>query len=106
MRENRENQSTDGRLRPSGDAYQWWLAAAKDSERALRAWLDGPPRDQPDLYVAYRASLDREAAAASELERLSVRDGRPATIPSLARIGRHRFAAPTVHEIRPRRVGG
>jgi hypothetical protein len=51
---------------PAG-AYQLWLAAAKDSAHALHAWLDGAPRDQAALYLAYRAALDREEAAAIQM---------------------------------------
>jgi hypothetical protein len=39
-------------------------------DEALQAWYDGPPRAATDLYLSYRAALDREHAAAGDLERL------------------------------------
>ena len=41
-----------------------------ESEHALRAWFDtGPPRGA-GAYLAYHAAVDREEAAARDLERL------------------------------------
>jgi len=106
MTEKPQNDPTADSLRLSGDAYQAWSAAARDSEHALDAWLVAPPRDQPTLYAAYRASLDREEAAACELERRCVRAGGAAAISAPARIRRHRFAAAIVREMPPPRSGG
>ena len=51
------------------DAYMAWFAAARDSEQALQAWFQASSR-RPDTYFAYRAALDREEAAARDLQRL------------------------------------
>ena len=53
------------------DAYLAWFAAESDCEQALRAWLDGTRVNGAEAYFAYRAALDREEAAARDLERLS-----------------------------------
>jgi hypothetical protein len=53
------------------DAYLAWLGAADESSRALRIWFDSAPRNRAATYWSYRAALDREAAAAHDLERLS-----------------------------------
>jgi hypothetical protein len=50
------------------DAYMAWCAAARDSERALDAWREC---DHSCGYAVYRAALEREEAAARDLERLS-----------------------------------
>lgn len=52
------------------DAYLAWFAAEGDSEQALRAWCNGTWRSRTDAYLAYRAALDREEAAARDLQRL------------------------------------
>jgi hypothetical protein len=52
------------------DAYLAWVAAASEASWALRAWLDRAARDER-AYSAYRAALDREEAAALDLQRLS-----------------------------------
>lgn len=52
------------------DAYMAWFAAARESEQALREWLEAR-RNQSDTYCCYRAALDREEAAARDLARLS-----------------------------------
>ncbi|HWE12577.1 MAG TPA: hypothetical protein VG365_03645 [Solirubrobacteraceae bacterium] len=45
-----------------------WTRAQRECHNALRAWMDsGHPAD----YCVYRAALDREEAAAVDLERLS-----------------------------------
>ncbi|MBV9192703.1 MAG: hypothetical protein JO168_01070 [Solirubrobacterales bacterium] len=53
------------------DAYLAWLAAETDSELALRAWSADLSGSRSGAYSAYRAALDREEAAARDLERLS-----------------------------------
>jgi hypothetical protein len=49
-------------------AYITWCGTETEAARALHAWLEG---SGTDAYVAYRAALDREEAAARELQRLS-----------------------------------
>jgi len=53
------------------DAYLVWFSAEHESGRALRAWLGGAGAAREAAYATYRAALDREEAAARELERLS-----------------------------------
>ena len=52
------------------DAYMAWFAAESECEQALRAWFDGTSRNRAEAYFAYRAALDREEAAARDLQRL------------------------------------
>ena len=52
------------------DAYLAWFSAEDESERALRAWSDGSASTRATSYAAYRAALDREEAAARDLQRL------------------------------------
>ena len=53
------------------DAHMTWVAAEVDSEQALRAWFDAAAPQGPGAYAAYRAAVDREEAAARDLQRLS-----------------------------------
>jgi hypothetical protein len=48
-------------------AYMAWLVAERECDQALRAWAE----ERPGAYWGYRAALDREEAAARDLERLS-----------------------------------
>ena len=52
------------------DAHMAWMAAEVESEHALHAWLEGARADHTSAYMAYRAAVDREEAAARELQRL------------------------------------
>lgn len=52
------------------DAYLAWFSAEGECERALRAWSAGSGREGAHAYLAYRAALDREEAAARDLQRL------------------------------------
>ena len=58
-------------IRLIDDAYLAWLTAARECERTFLAW----PTEGPDAYWAYRAALDREEAAARDLERLAALTG-------------------------------
>lgn len=58
-------------VRLSDDAYMAWCAAAIESELALRDWFDATPGARVSRYFVYRAALDREEAAARDLQRLS-----------------------------------
>ena len=53
------------------DAHMTWLAAEIESEHSLRAWFTGAVSHGAAAYVAYRAAVDREEAAARDLQRLS-----------------------------------
>ncbi len=57
-------------IRLLDDAYLAWFSAESESECALRAWLQGTGSRRAPGYAAYRAALDREEAAARDLERL------------------------------------
>jgi hypothetical protein len=70
------NRSTSRELAVIGvrlvdDAHMTWVAAEIESEHAFRAWLDAPMVEDADAYLAYRAAVDREEAAAHDLRRLS-----------------------------------
>jgi hypothetical protein len=52
------------------DAYMAWVAAEADAEQALRAWSEGGAGEPQAAYHAYRAAVDREEAAARDLQRL------------------------------------
>lgn len=57
-------------IRLLDEAHVAWQRAEFDCEQTLRAWYEGPPRAATELYLSYRAALDREHAAARDLERL------------------------------------
>jgi hypothetical protein len=57
-------------IRLLDDAHTTWVAAAVESEHALRAWFDADPPQGAAAYITYRAALDREEAAADDLQRL------------------------------------
>jgi len=46
------------------DAYLAWFAAEGECEGALHAWFRSAGAQRTSAYVAYRAALDREEAAA------------------------------------------
>ncbi len=52
------------------EAHTTWQWAELECEHALQAWYDGSPRASADHYLSYRAALDREQAAARDLQRL------------------------------------
>jgi hypothetical protein len=58
-------------VRVLDDAHMTWVAAEVDSEHALRAWFDAVAPRGAEAYDAYRAAVDREEAAARDLQRLS-----------------------------------
>ena len=53
------------------DAQRAWFIAEGECGEALRAWFQAPPAKRVDAYAVYCAALDREEAAAHDLERLS-----------------------------------
>ena len=53
------------------DTYMAWFMAESECAQALRAWFEASPPHREEAYVVYRAALDREEAAADDLERLS-----------------------------------
>lgn len=68
MIQDREHELAEIGIRLVEDAFMAWYCAENEADRALRAWLDGP---DGDVYFAYRAALDREEAAARDLQRLT-----------------------------------
>jgi hypothetical protein len=58
-------------VRVLDDAHMTWVAAEVDSEHALRAWFNADAPQRAGAYLAYRAAVDREEAAAGDLQRLS-----------------------------------
>ena len=58
-------------LRLVDEAYMSWRTAEIQCQTALRAWLDARPLDRAEVNCVYRAALDREQAAALDLEWLS-----------------------------------
>ena len=58
-------------VRVLDDAHMTWVAAEVQSEHALRAWFDAGAPHGPGGYLAYRAAVDREEAAALDLQRRS-----------------------------------
>ena len=52
------------------DAHMAWVAAEIESEHALHAWFKEARADRALAYLAYRAAVDREEAAARDLQRL------------------------------------
>jgi hypothetical protein len=57
-------------VRVLDDAHMTWVAAEVESEHALRAWFDADASQGAGPYLAYRAAIDREEAAARDLQRL------------------------------------
>jgi hypothetical protein len=57
-------------IRLLDDTYRAWQRAQLECQNALRDWLDSGSSDLA-AYHAYRAALDREEAAAIDLERLT-----------------------------------
>lgn len=57
-------------IRLLDEAHVAWQRAELECEQSLRAWYDGSPRTSAERYLSYRAALDREHAAARDLQRL------------------------------------
>jgi hypothetical protein len=53
------------------DTYLAWRKAALEAQQALRDWFDASAGDRVLRFFAYRAALDREEAAARELQRVT-----------------------------------
>ena len=57
-------------VRVLDDPHMTWVAREVDSEHVLRTWFDAGVRQGAGAYHAYRAAVDREEAAARDLQRL------------------------------------
>jgi hypothetical protein len=51
------------------DAYLGWFSAESECEQALHAWFQSTGEQRATAYIAYRTALEREEAAARDLER-------------------------------------
>jgi hypothetical protein len=71
MIEHAETDVAEIGIRLLDDAYLAWLGAESESELALHAWFERNRSDPKTAYFAYLAALDREEAAARDLQRLS-----------------------------------
>jgi hypothetical protein len=56
-------------------AYLAWFGAENESEQALHAWFAAAPGHRAVAYQAYREALEREDAAARDLQRLAETSG-------------------------------
>jgi hypothetical protein len=83
-------------VRLCDDAYVVWCAAAAEAERALSDWFDATPGERVSRYLTYRAALDREEAAARDLQRLTELTGpcRDAIVAGRARVPHATAALP------------
>jgi hypothetical protein len=52
-------------------AYLVWISAERESEATLHTWFQARGEQRAGAYLSYRSALDREDAAARDLERLS-----------------------------------
>jgi hypothetical protein len=57
-------------VRPLDDAYLAWFVAESECERALRGWFQAVGAQRAGAHLSYCAALEREDAAARDLERL------------------------------------
>lgn len=70
MIENVDTNVAEIGIRLLDDAYLAWLSAATECEGALRAWYQTVWAARERAYLSYRGALEREEAAARDLERL------------------------------------
>jgi hypothetical protein len=57
-------------VRLCDDAYMMWLSAECEAAQLLLGWHTARPSEWRTACAAYQAALDREEAAARDLERL------------------------------------
>jgi hypothetical protein len=70
MTDHTQTESAAIGVRLLDDAYLAWFGAESECEQALRAWFEARGGERSSAYLAYQAALDREEAAAHDLERL------------------------------------
>jgi uncharacterized protein YeaO (DUF488 family) len=58
-------------IRLVDEAHTAWFVAQIECADALCAWFQATARRRADANLTYRAALDREEAAARDLERLT-----------------------------------
>jgi hypothetical protein len=64
-------QASRVRVRLVDEVYVSWSTAQSECQEALKAWLRADAGDRAAANCVYRAALDREEAAARDLEWLS-----------------------------------
>jgi hypothetical protein len=69
MTNNATSEVTAMGIRLIDDAYMAWFNAEGECEQALRAWFRRTDTERRGAYRAYCIALDREEAAALDLER-------------------------------------
>lgn len=57
-------------IRLLDEAFQSWEAAQRCCDEALHRWREAAPGRRAAAHAAYNAALDREEAAARDLQRL------------------------------------
>jgi hypothetical protein len=70
MNEKVQQEVAEVGVRLLDDAHAAWVSAEYEAERALHAWFEAVPGRQVSTYLAYCAALEREEAAARDLQRL------------------------------------
>ena len=63
MTAKQEQEITQIGIRLLDDAYTAWFMAEHECEQALRAWFEGPPRDNSAMYLSYRTEASWAAPA-------------------------------------------
>jgi hypothetical protein len=69
-REHRRSEIAEIGIRLLDDAHVAWQRAELECEQRLQAWFEGTARTRAEGYQSYLAALDREEAAAQDLQRL------------------------------------
>jgi hypothetical protein len=70
MLENTESEVAMVGVRLIDDAYLSWFCAESEAETLLHGWFQATGDWRASAYLAYRAAVEREEAAARDLERL------------------------------------
>jgi hypothetical protein len=71
MTEERGHELAEIGVRLVDDAYMAWVIAENESDHALHDWFMATAGRRAAAFCSYRAALDREEAAARDLQRLS-----------------------------------
>ena len=82
MSEQDQHDAVAEAIRLREDAYISWAAAEIEAGTALRTWFAATASRRPLAYAVYLAALEREEAAAHDVERLSALVG--ADVPTAA----------------------
>lgn len=71
MTEQMTQEVAEAGVRLLDEAHTAWFAAELECELALRAWFAATSPKGESAYRVYRAALEREEAAARDLQRLT-----------------------------------